>query len=307
MASKLHQLQSKAAQASQLVTKHGCTYYKQLLEKNKQYIQEPPTVEKCNLLAKQLFYTRLASIVVGKVYLHLHAHVITAICELHRSGVRASSDLMWPLVLWNSTDVVSKCTTKAQYAKSITHWDLETREGGFDDQLFALNYSQVSCDRFLPLQLRLRESTLCLGLLALVWMKHGSSNKAWGCGVAEIGRMRGKNHVMEKMGPEEADELFTSFIVFPVVTSHFGRNLIMLSTCGRTGRSLRLRMLALLLCSGWSATLGSVPVRLWEEDLRSLVTMSEHYFGKSTGCEIEYVAPNGMNLAFRLSEATAAI
>ena len=60
MASKLKQLQSKASQASQFVAKHGNVYYKQLLEQNKQYIQEPPTVEKCNLLAKQLFYTRLA-------------------------------------------------------------------------------------------------------------------------------------------------------------------------------------------------------------------------------------------------------
>ncbi|KAK4772251.1 hypothetical protein SAY86_014026 [Trapa natans] len=62
MASKLHQLKSKATQLSQVVGKHGTTYYKQLLEENKRYIQEPPTVEKCNLLAKQLFYTRLASI-----------------------------------------------------------------------------------------------------------------------------------------------------------------------------------------------------------------------------------------------------
>ncbi|KAB1219746.1 hypothetical protein CJ030_MR3G005760 [Morella rubra] len=61
MASKLVQLQAKAAQASQLVAKHGGAYHKQLLEQNKQYIQEPPTVEKCNLLSKQLFYTRLAS------------------------------------------------------------------------------------------------------------------------------------------------------------------------------------------------------------------------------------------------------
>ena len=60
MASKLHQLQSKAVQASQFVSKHGGAYYKQLLEQNKQFIQEPPTVEKCNLLSKQLFYTRLA-------------------------------------------------------------------------------------------------------------------------------------------------------------------------------------------------------------------------------------------------------
>lgn len=60
MASKLRQMQSKACQASQFVAKNGGAYYKQLLEQNKQYIQEPPTVEKCELLSKQLFYTRLA-------------------------------------------------------------------------------------------------------------------------------------------------------------------------------------------------------------------------------------------------------
>ncbi|GAB4842839.1 hypothetical protein Ancab_012816 [Ancistrocladus abbreviatus] len=62
MASKLRQLQSKACQASQFIAKHGNAYYKQLLEQNKEFIQEPPSVEKCNLLAKQLFYTRLASV-----------------------------------------------------------------------------------------------------------------------------------------------------------------------------------------------------------------------------------------------------
>ncbi|KAK1377718.1 putative Hydrogen-transporting ATP synthase, rotational mechanism [Heracleum sosnowskyi] len=62
MASRLVQLQSKATQASQLVAKHGTSYYKQLMEQNKQYIQEPATIEKCNELAKQLFYTRLASV-----------------------------------------------------------------------------------------------------------------------------------------------------------------------------------------------------------------------------------------------------
>ncbi|XP_058189131.1 uncharacterized protein LOC131306728 [Rhododendron vialii] len=64
MASKMHLLQSKAAEASKLVSKHGSSYYKQLLEQNKQYIQEPPTVEKCQQLANQLAYTRLASIPV---------------------------------------------------------------------------------------------------------------------------------------------------------------------------------------------------------------------------------------------------
>ncbi|CAH1448925.1 unnamed protein product [Lactuca virosa] len=62
MASKLKQLQSKACQASQFLSKHGTTYYKQMLEQNKQYIQEPATVEKCNELSKQLLYTRLASL-----------------------------------------------------------------------------------------------------------------------------------------------------------------------------------------------------------------------------------------------------
>ncbi|CAL9137476.1 unnamed protein product [Musa acuminata var. zebrina] len=62
MASKLHQLRSKAVQASEFVAKHGCAYSKELLEKNKQHIVQPPTVEKCQELSKQLFYTRLASI-----------------------------------------------------------------------------------------------------------------------------------------------------------------------------------------------------------------------------------------------------
>ncbi|RRT70247.1 hypothetical protein B296_00016698 [Ensete ventricosum] len=60
MASKLRQLRSKAVQASEFVAKHGCVYYKELLEKNKQHIVQPPTVEKCQELSKQLFYTRLA-------------------------------------------------------------------------------------------------------------------------------------------------------------------------------------------------------------------------------------------------------
>lgn len=60
MASKLVQLQSKAFQASQFVARHGSAYYKHLLEQRKPYIQDPPTLEKCNVLSKELFYTRLA-------------------------------------------------------------------------------------------------------------------------------------------------------------------------------------------------------------------------------------------------------
>ncbi|XP_073300851.1 uncharacterized protein [Primulina huaijiensis] len=62
MASNLNQLRAKTMKVSSFVVKKGGTYYKQLLEKNKKYIQEPPTVETCQLLGKQLFYTRLASI-----------------------------------------------------------------------------------------------------------------------------------------------------------------------------------------------------------------------------------------------------
>ncbi|KMZ73638.1 Mitochondrial ATP synthase g subunit family protein [Zostera marina] len=62
MASILQQLQSKAVQASKCASKQGCTYYKQMMEKNQQYVQHPPTMEKCKELSKQLFYTRMASI-----------------------------------------------------------------------------------------------------------------------------------------------------------------------------------------------------------------------------------------------------
>lgn len=62
MASKLLQLQKMAVQATQYASKHGNAHYKQLMEQNKQYVQEPPSVEKCQLLSNQLLYTRLASI-----------------------------------------------------------------------------------------------------------------------------------------------------------------------------------------------------------------------------------------------------
>ncbi|GER35117.1 mitochondrial ATP synthase subunit G protein [Striga asiatica] len=62
MAARLQQLKGKACQATKYVAKHGTEYYKQLMEQNKQYVKEPPTVETCNELAKQLLYTRLASI-----------------------------------------------------------------------------------------------------------------------------------------------------------------------------------------------------------------------------------------------------
>nr|GEU40882.1 putative ATPase, F0 complex, subunit G [Tanacetum cinerariifolium] len=62
MASKLHTLRSKAAEASKFLSKHVNTRYKEILEKNKKYIQDPPTIEKCQQLSDQLLYTRLASI-----------------------------------------------------------------------------------------------------------------------------------------------------------------------------------------------------------------------------------------------------
>ncbi|TKY48239.1 hydrogen ion transmembrane transporter [Spatholobus suberectus] len=62
MASKIPQLQSKVTQASQIVANHGASCYRLLLEQNKHYIQYPPSIEKRQSLAKQLFYTRFASI-----------------------------------------------------------------------------------------------------------------------------------------------------------------------------------------------------------------------------------------------------
>ncbi|KAJ8441673.1 hypothetical protein Cgig2_019060 [Carnegiea gigantea] len=67
MAARLRLLQSKACQATQFISKHGNSYYKQRIEQNKGYIQDPPTVETCDRLAKQLFYTRLARNGVGIV------------------------------------------------------------------------------------------------------------------------------------------------------------------------------------------------------------------------------------------------
>ncbi|KAL0394156.1 UNVERIFIED_CONTAM: hypothetical protein Slati_4381800 [Sesamum latifolium] len=62
MASKLNQLRGRTTEVSSIVAKNGGAYYKQLMEKNNQYIQNPPSVETCQLLANQLFFTRLASI-----------------------------------------------------------------------------------------------------------------------------------------------------------------------------------------------------------------------------------------------------
>uniref|UniRef100_A0A0C9RIQ6 TSA: Wollemia nobilis Ref_Wollemi_Transcript_15593_839 transcribed RNA sequence n=1 Tax=Wollemia nobilis TaxID=56998 RepID=A0A0C9RIQ6_9CONI len=61
-ASLLKQLQEKLLVGSKYVTKNGTALYKQTLEKNKQYIDKEPTVEKCQELSNQLLYTRLASL-----------------------------------------------------------------------------------------------------------------------------------------------------------------------------------------------------------------------------------------------------
>ena len=69
MASKIPQLKSKVVQASQYAAKNGCSYYKQMMEQNKGYVQDPPTIEKCQTLAKQLFYTRLARFTFRKTFI----------------------------------------------------------------------------------------------------------------------------------------------------------------------------------------------------------------------------------------------
>ncbi|XP_051220594.1 uncharacterized protein [Lolium perenne] len=56
------QLQSKACEATRFAARQGSAYHRSLMERNKQYVVDPPTVEKCRELSKQLFYTRLASL-----------------------------------------------------------------------------------------------------------------------------------------------------------------------------------------------------------------------------------------------------
>ncbi|KAL6851650.1 hypothetical protein ACP4OV_020214 [Aristida adscensionis] len=62
LASRLAQLQAKACEATRFAARHGGAYQRALVEKNKKYVVEPPAIEKCQELSKQLFYTRLASL-----------------------------------------------------------------------------------------------------------------------------------------------------------------------------------------------------------------------------------------------------
>ncbi|CAH8336493.1 unnamed protein product, partial [Eruca vesicaria subsp. sativa] len=68
MVSQLIQVQSKVCEVLKFVAEHGSSYYRQLLEKNKHFIQEPATVEKCQEFYKQLLYTSLASFVPLLIY-----------------------------------------------------------------------------------------------------------------------------------------------------------------------------------------------------------------------------------------------
>uniref|UniRef100_A0A0D9V514 Uncharacterized protein n=1 Tax=Leersia perrieri TaxID=77586 RepID=A0A0D9V514_9ORYZ len=56
------QLQSKACEAARNAAKQGRAYHEEVMERNKHFVVDPPTVETCQKLSKQLYYTRLASI-----------------------------------------------------------------------------------------------------------------------------------------------------------------------------------------------------------------------------------------------------
>ncbi len=85
MASMVRQLQSKAAVATKLVAEQGSSLYKRVLEENKHHIQQEPTVQKCQELSKQLFYTRLARFQIRVSFL-LH-HLLPHLFDLHSSCV----------------------------------------------------------------------------------------------------------------------------------------------------------------------------------------------------------------------------
>jgi hypothetical protein len=82
MASMARQLQSKAAVATKLVAEQGSSLYKRVLEENKHYIQQEPTVQKCQELSKQLFYTRLARFQIRVSFL-----LLPHLFDLHSSCV----------------------------------------------------------------------------------------------------------------------------------------------------------------------------------------------------------------------------
>ncbi len=85
MASMVRQLQSKAAVATKLVAEQGSSLYKRVLEENKHYIQQEPTVQKCQELSRQLFYTRLARFQIRVSFLLLH--LLPHLFDLHSSCV----------------------------------------------------------------------------------------------------------------------------------------------------------------------------------------------------------------------------
>jgi F-type H+-transporting ATPase subunit g len=57
---KLAQLQGKVCEVTWFAAKHGCAYHESLVEKNKQYVVQPATVEKCQELSRPPFYTHIA-------------------------------------------------------------------------------------------------------------------------------------------------------------------------------------------------------------------------------------------------------
>ncbi|KAG2272915.1 hypothetical protein Bca52824_067470 [Brassica carinata] len=105
-------MKSKACEASKFVSKHGTTYCKQFLEKNRQYIQEPDTVEKCQELSKQLPYTRLASFLLAvkiKAFMFMYVEPVrwaNKPPKIKESRVSISSDI--------SSDMYSRGDNNAQ-------------------------------------------------------------------------------------------------------------------------------------------------------------------------------------------------
>lgn len=62
MSAMLKNLQGQASKVQKLVSTHGTAAYKQLLERNKQYIVDGGDIGKANELTKQALFTHLASV-----------------------------------------------------------------------------------------------------------------------------------------------------------------------------------------------------------------------------------------------------
>lgn len=107
----------KLVQASNFLVKNGGTYYKQMVEQNKHHVQGPPTIEKCQTLAKQLFYTRLARFCPCSFFIFLNqCKFLVLISQLSVVLVPPS---LWSWIGFRNAHWIQSCTN---FSKIVRLW-----------------------------------------------------------------------------------------------------------------------------------------------------------------------------------------